>query len=214
MFLKVNEIFYSIQGESLYAGVPCAFIRLSGCNLRCRYCDTRYAYEEGCKMTVEQILHRVEAFQCPVVEVTGGEPLIQQAAPLLIDRLIKAGNKVLLETNGSMDIGRVDKRCIKIMDIKCPSSREMERNDPENIKKLQQSDQVKFVIGDREDYEYAKMMTGSISSILPGDHILFSPVYGEILNDELAAWILEDRLDVRFHLQFHKIIWPDASRGV
>jgi 7-carboxy-7-deazaguanine synthase len=214
MALKINEIFHSIQGESIHVGIPCVFVRLSGCNLRCSYCDTAYAYEEGKKMDVDDILNPVSSFKCPVVEVTGGEPLTQKDTPLLINRLLDVGYRVMLETNGSFDIGKVDKRCIKIVDIKCPSSNEKDSSDLDNLKRLQHIDQVKFVIQDRKDYEYARQKAGLIPQGFPADHILFSPVDSKIPPSELAKWILEDHLNVRLHLQLHKIIWPDVNRGV
>ena len=214
MTLLVNEIFYSIQGESIYSGRPCIFVRLTGCNLRCSYCDTRYAYEEGTQLEIRQILDRVSGYRCPLVEITGGEPLFQPDTPLLIQRLLEDGYQVLMETNGSFDISRVDARCIKIVDIKCPSSGENDKNDLENLKRLDLKDQVKFAIGNRDDYEYAKEILILIPLEFPGDQILFSPVYEKTVPAKLAGWILADRLDVRFHLQLHKIIWPEAYRGV
>lgn len=156
MTLLVNEIFYSIQGESLSAGIPCVFVRLTGCNLRCSYCDTPYAYDEGTKMAITEILKEVAAFRCPVVEITGGEPLLQNNTPLLIQSLLEDGYEVLLETNGSIDIGLVDDRCIKIVDIKCPTSGESHKNNLYNLNRLNAVDQIKFVIGDREDFRYAQ----------------------------------------------------------
>jgi 7-carboxy-7-deazaguanine synthase len=214
MPLNVNEIFYSIQGESSFAGLPCVFIRLSGCNLRCAYCDTRYAYEPGMPMTITEILKQIEKFHCPIVEVTGGEPLLQEETPRLIDDLIASGYQTLMETNGSFDISRVNRKCIKIIDIKCPGSQEYEKNDLNNLKRLQPDDQIKFVIGDREDYVYAKHIVKSKCADINGDHILFSPVPDKLTSTELAKWILEDHFRVRLHLQLHKIIWPDRERGV
>jgi 7-carboxy-7-deazaguanine synthase len=152
----VNEIFYSIQGESIYSGRPCIFVRLTGCNLRCSYCDTRYAYEEGVSMELTEIINRIAAHRCRLVEITGGEPLLQSQTPILIYKLLENGYEVMLETNGSLDISRVDRRCIKIVDIKCPTSGESDKNDMENLKRLGSKDQVKFVIENRMDYEYAK----------------------------------------------------------
>ncbi|MBW2607695.1 MAG: radical SAM protein [Deltaproteobacteria bacterium] len=212
MSLIVNEIFYSIQGESLFSGRPCAFVRLTGCNLRCSYCDTRYAYEKGTEMEIDQILKQVDLFNCPLVEITGGEPLIQPETPLLIYRLLENGHEVMLETNGSLDISILDERCIKIVDMKCPSSTESDKNDLKNLKRMNKKDQVKFVIGTRKDYEYAKKVKEIIPDRFPGHHILFSPVFGEIVPSQLANWILEDKLDVRLHLQLHNIIWPDGEK--
>lgn len=214
MTLLVNEIFYSIQGESTYSGRPCVFVRLTGCNLRCSYCDTRYAYEQGANMELNEILNRIAAYQCRLVEITGGEPLLQSQTPILIYRLLENGYEVMLETNGSLDISRVDRRCIKIVDIKCPTSGESDKNDLENLKRLGPKDQVKFVIGDRSDYEYAKKTIESTCPDFPEEQILFSPASERIPPSRLAEWILKDNLNVRLHLQLHKIIWPDKERGV
>ena len=215
MALKVNEIFYNIQGESSYAGRPCVFVRLTGCNLRCSYCDTRYAYEEGEELEIAEIVSRIVSYQCSLVEVTGGEPLIQEDTPLLVRRLLEEGYEVLMETNGSQDISRVDDRCVKIVDIKCPSSGETSRNDLGNLSRLTKKDEIKFVIGDRADYEYAKktlnlMDPGPVRKTL----VHFSPALGKIQPNRLAEWILEDHMDVRVHIQLHKIIWPHEQRGV
>ncbi|QTA92986.1 radical SAM protein [Desulfonema magnum] len=214
MSLLVNEIFYSIQGESLYSGRPCVFVRLTGCNLRCSYCDTRYAYHEGSEMDIMAILEQTAIYQCPLIEITGGEPLLQSDTPFLIHQLLENRYEVMMETNGSFDISKVDKRCVKIVDVKCPASGESRKNDLENLKRLHPGDQVKFVISDREDYEYAKKITASECSEIAINHMLFSPVLGKIPPAELAKWILEDRLQVRFQLQLHKIIWPETERGV
>ena len=214
MTLLVNEIFYSIQGESIYSGRPCIFVRLTGCNLRCSYCDTRYAYEQGVNMELTEIINRISAHKCRLVEITGGEPLLQSQTPILIYKLLENGYEVMLETNGSLDISRVDGRCIKIVDIKCPTSGESDKNDMENLKRLGSKDQVKFVIGNRMDYEYAKQTMDSTCPDFPGDQILFSTTSEEIEPAQLAEWILEDNLNVRLHLQLHKIIWPDRKRGV
>ena len=214
MTLLVNEIFYSIQGESIHSGRPCIFVRLTGCNLRCSYCDTRYAYEQGVNMEITEIINRIAAHRCRLVEITGGEPLLQSQTPILIYRLLENGYEVMLETNGSLDISRVDGRCIKIVDIKCPTSGESDKNDLGNLKRLGSKDQVKFVIGDRSDYKYAKVTMDSISPDFPEEQILFSPVSGGITPSQLAEWILGDSLNVRLHLQLHKIIWPDKERGV
>ncbi|MFO7667362.1 MAG: radical SAM protein [Desulfobacterales bacterium] len=214
MSLIVNEIFNSIQGESLFTGLRCTFIRLTGCNLKCAYCDTKYAYEEGVCLTIADIIEKVSGFDCPLVEITGGEPLIQNETPFLITNLIENGYKVLLETNGTIDISRVDERCIKIVDIKCPESGESGKNIPENLNILNIRDQVKFVITNREDYEYAKETLRQIPGRFLRENILFSPVSGQMVFSDLAKWILEDKLMVRFHIQLHKIIWPDINRGV
>jgi 7-carboxy-7-deazaguanine synthase len=213
--LKVNEIFYSIQGESSYAGRPCVFVRLTGCNLRCSYCDTRYAYEEGDDLEIGEIIDMVISHRCGLVEITGGEPLMQEDTPLLIQRLLDFGFEVLLETNGSMDIGIVDDRCVTILDIKCPSSGEAKKNYLENLKQLQPKDEIKFAIGGRDDYDYAKNILSFIDrakgNIKPP---LFSPVYGKMNPELLAQWILADHLDVRMQIQLHKVIWGSETRGV
>ncbi len=212
MALEVSEIFHSIQGESSWSGQPCVFIRLTGCNLRCAYCDTTYAYEQGRFMEIPEIMERVRRLRCDLVEVTGGEPLIQAETPSLIGGLLDAGHTVLLETNGSIDIGVVDPRCIRIMDIKCPSSGMAGQNDLRNLKKLGVQDELKFVIGSRKDYEFAR----DLLSTLPAarSKINFSPVFGSLAPRSLAEWILEDHLPVRLNLQLHKIIWGPETRGV
>lgn len=215
MPLKVNEIFFSIQGESSYAGCPCAFVRLTGCNLRCTYCDTQYAYEAGTWLEIREILGQVSSLHCRLVEITGGEPLLQEQTPELIRTLLNQNFTVLLETNGSLDIGAVDDRCIRIMDMKCPSSGEAERNRLENLKILTPRDEIKFVIGSREDYEYAKEMLST--GIPQRDRMkppLLSPVFGKIELHTLARWILRDCLEVRLQLQLHKLIWDPGRRGV
>jgi 7-carboxy-7-deazaguanine synthase len=213
--LKVNETFHSIQGESSYAGYPCVFVRLTGCNLRCSYCDTQYAYYDGDDLEIEEILNRIKQFQCHLVEVTGGEPLFQTETPRLIHNLLEDGFTVLLETNGSLDISLVDSRCIRIVDIKCPTSGEAEHNDTENLDRLTANDELKFVIGNRTDYVYAKDVLELLNKkAIVVRHIHFSPVFGEITPEQLASWILEDHLPVRLSLQMHKIIWHPDKRGV
>ena len=213
--LTVNEIFYSIQGESTFAGWPCIFIRLTGCNLRCRYCDTKYAYEQGHDISLDSILARIKGLACNLIEVTGGEPLIQNETPDLISALIENGYTVLLETNGSKDISTVDKRCIRIIDIKCPSSGMEKNNYWKNLDYLNSYDQLKFVIALREDYLYAKKVLDNPA--IKGRENLkvnFSPVFNEMDLKELANWILEDHLPVRLHIQLHKYIWGENTRGV
>ncbi len=213
MPLKINEIFYSIQGESVYAGIPCIFIRLTGCNLRCSYCDTRYAYDEGKQYTIPEIVEKIKKYRCPVAQITGGEPLLQDDTHLLINRLIEVGYQVLLETNGSFKIGRLNEKCIKIVDIKCPSSNESQSSDLENTGRLGPLDQLKFVVGNRIDYEYAVKIMETCCQHMPGDRLLFSPVAGKLDPAEMASWILKDRLNARIQLQMHKILWPDEPRG-
>jgi 7-carboxy-7-deazaguanine synthase len=213
--LKVNEVFYSIQGESSYAGLPCVFVRLTGCNLRCSYCDTNYAYEGGKDLEIGEIIDRVTSYRCRLVEITGGEPLIQKETPHLIYRLVEKGFEVLLETNGSLDISLVDGRCIKIVDIKCPSSGQDKKNDLENLKRLSVKDEIKFVIGSREDYLYAQNIMSLINkSNLKIKPPLLSPLYNRMDPKLLAEWIVADHLDVRLQIQLHKIIWGPETRGV
>ncbi len=213
--LKVNEIFFSIQGESSYAGRPCVFVRLTGCNLRCSYCDTKYAYEEGEELEISDVVNRVTFYQCPVVGVTGGEPLIQKETPVLIYRLLEEGYEVLMETNGTQDISQVDDRCVKVVDIKCPSSGQTGHNDLGNLDRLTSHDEVKFVISDREDYEYAKQILDLRDENFFGKNpVHFSPAFGKIEPKTLAEWILKDHLDVRLNLQLHKVIWDPDQRGV
>jgi 7-carboxy-7-deazaguanine synthase len=213
MPLLVNEIFYSIQGESLNNGRPCVFVRLTGCNLRCRYCDTTYAYEEGKSMSIPDIMQRVASFQCNLVEITGGEPLLQPEASSLMEHFLNAGYEVMLETNGSFDISMVPARCMKIVDMKCPSSGESHNNDYENMRRLSPQDQIKFVIGNREDYEFAKSAIDNETPAVPMHHVLFSAVADELPQSALADWILADNLQVRFHMQLHKTLWPNIIRG-
>ncbi len=215
MALKVNEIFYSIQGESTLAGTPCVFVRLTGCNLRCSYCDTTYAYEEGVVMGIYEIVEKIKGFGCSMVEVTGGEPLLQDETPQLIATLFDLGYTVLLETNGSKDIGPLDKRCVKIVDVKCPSSGEEKNNDLENLHRLNRGDELKFVIADRIDYDFAVEIVSRVpEDIGKGIHIHFSPCFGVMQPRELTEWILKDNLNVRLNLQLHKYIWPPDMRGV
>ncbi|MCK8603393.1 radical SAM protein [Desulfoferrobacter suflitae] len=213
--MRVNEIFYSLQGESSYAGWPCVFIRLTGCNLRCSYCDTQYAYAAGEAMSIGDILSAIRPFACNLVEITGGEPLIQDETPALAASLLDDGNIVLVETNGSIDINRVQPRCIRIVDFKCPSSGEADSNDYSNIDRLQLHDEVKCVIGNRRDYEFARTLLQRVrDNGKGGSTVLFSPVFGKLAPRVLAGWILDDRLPVRFNLPLHKYIWNPEQRGV
>jgi 7-carboxy-7-deazaguanine synthase len=212
--LTVNEIFHSIQGESTFAGEPCVFVRLTACDLRCSWCDTAYAFYEGRKMSVDDVLTEVERYNCPTVEVTGGEPLLQRDVYPLMSRLIESGKTVLLETGGHHSIEHVPPGVIRIVDVKCPGSGESEKMDWENLKRVTRTDQVKFVIKDRADYEYACdiVIRERLSDRV--DAVLFSPVHGVMDAKELAAWILADRLPVRLQLQAHKFIWGADVRGV
>jgi 7-carboxy-7-deazaguanine synthase len=213
--LRINEIFYSIQGESLFAGLPCVFIRLTGCNLRCAYCDTRYAYDEGMDMTIPEIMRRVESYPATaLIEITGGEPLFQEQTPDVVRQLLDQDRTVLMETNGSLDISRIDGRCIRIMDVKCPSSRMHMHNDPDNLQRINPHDQIKFVIANQADYSYALNILKLLPPDFPRSGVLFSPSFGSLPPSLLAEWILRDGLGVRLHLQLHKVIWPDTERGV
>jgi 7-carboxy-7-deazaguanine synthase len=213
--MKINEIFYSIQGESLYAGLPCIFIRLTGCNLRCTYCDTRYAYDEGMDMAISDIIRQIESYPTSALaEITGGEPLLQAETPTLVECLLNRGRTVLMETNGSLDISVVDDRCIRIMDVKCPSSRMESHNRLENLERLSHRDQVKFIVETRSDYDYARNILKQMPSDFPRSNILFSPAFDTLPLDHLARWILQDALGIRLHLQLHKLIWPNTERGV
>lgn len=214
MALLVTEIFYSLQGESIWSGLPCALIRLSGCNLRCHYCDTPYAYAPGQPMTVKAIIDRVGRYRCPRLTITGGEPLLQEETPTLVSMLIDEGYRVSVETNGSLDIGLLDDRCIKIVDIKCPSSGMQDHNRMENLRLLGPEDQIKFVIADRRDFDFSSAIAEEISSDVEADRIWFSPVYGLLPADRLAEWMLDAGTHGRLQLQIHKILWPDKDRGV
>ena len=211
--LVINEIFHSIQGESSYMGRPCVFVRLTYCNIRCAYCDTEYAFYEGTEMPVDDIVDAVRRFGCNLVEVTGGEPLFQSNVHELMTRLCDEGYELLLETGGSLDISGVDERVRRIVDFKCPSSAMMKKNHWENVKFLNGRDEVKFVIGDRDDYDWSKRMIEEhqIDRRCP---VLMSVVFGKLEPIQLAEWILGDNLDVRFQLQMHKYIWSPETKGV
>lgn len=212
--LTVNEIFHSIQGESTHTGQRCVFVRLTACDLRCSWCDTPYAFSEGRKMSIDDIVAKVKSFDCPVVEITGGEPLLQKNVYPLMERLLDDGFTVMLETGGHVSVEQVPKRVVKVMDIKCPGSGESHRNDWSNLARLGPTDEVKFVIKDRGDYEFARdvVTTHHLSGRVAA--VLFSPVHGVLDAKHLAEWILADRLDVRLQLQAHKYIWDPQARGV
>jgi 7-carboxy-7-deazaguanine synthase len=223
--LKVNEIFHSIQGEGTRAGVRCAFVRLTGCHLRCTYCDSEYSFYDGRWMTVDDILAELRPFHCPTVEVTGGEPLLQPGVYPLLDRLIETHATVMVETAGAVSIGSVDPRVVRIVDLKCPSSGEAGRNLWSNVELLTPRDEVKFVVGTREDYEWAVRVIKEYE-LLRRCAVLVCPVVGTSTPEdfslykggldpaELAGWILSDQLDVRFGFQLHKWIWPNVLKGV
>ncbi|MFQ5675936.1 MAG: radical SAM protein [bacterium] len=211
--MQITEIYKSIQGESRFAGQPCVFVRTTGCNLRCVWCDTEYAFYGGEKMRLEEIIERVEAHDCTLVEITGGEPLLQKDVPELAQRLLDKDFTVLIETSGERDISVLDSRVIKIVDIKCPGSEESQRNRWENLNHLTLQDEVKFVIKDRADYDWAVGVLKKEN--LPNRvQVLFSPVWGELDLQDLAQWILDDHLQVRYQVQLHKIIWSPEAKGV
>ena len=215
--LTINEIFYSIQGESTFAGQPCVFVRLTGCDLRCTYCDTEYAFYEGKRRSLDDIIAEVATHPCRLVEVTGGEPLLQKRVHKLMSRLADDGYTVLIETSGAHDIGSIDPRVHRIMDLKTPSSGEVARNRMENLPLLGVRDEVKFVIGSEEDYTWAK---AQVLAGVPGwvdrvNAILLSPVFGKFTPLELATRVMADALPrVRMQLQMHKLIWEPNQRGV
>lgn len=211
--MKINEIFKSIQGETTFQGVPSLFIRTTGCNLRCKWCDTEYAYYEGTDYTVEEILRIVDKYRCEYVVITGGEPLIQKETPILVEHLIRSGYKVLVETGGSMDISVLHPDTLKIVDIKCPSSGMTEKMLWQNIAYLSKRDEVKFVVADYEDYLWGKSIieTYKLSDVCT---ILISPAFGLLAPKVLAAWIINDSLPVRLQLQMHKYIWGPDVKGV
>jgi len=218
-FLRITEIFHSIQGESTWAGLPCTFVRLTGCPLRCTWCDTEYAFHGGTKMTFDQILGTVRGYPTKLVEVTGGEPLAHPGAFPLTEMLLEEGYTVLVETSGAFDVAPLDSRAHKIMDLKCPGSGESARNLWANLGHLTERDEIKFVVKDQVDYEWmrdtirergldARVADGSLQALL------VSPVWGEIDLATLAGWILEDGLPVRFQVQAHKLIWGADAKGV
>ena len=211
--LKVNEIYYSIQGESTKAGLPCIFIRLTYCNLRCSYCDTEYAFYDGKDMSIDEIIKEIKKFNCTLVEITGGEPLVQKGSADLMERLCNEGFSVLLETGGSLPVKGIDKRVKIIMDLKCPSSGMLKKNLYENINYIKPDDEIKFVIGSREDYNWTKDILQQYD-LASKCEILFSVVFGKLEPVELVDWILKDNLKVRFQLQMHKFIWNPDAKGV
>jgi 7-carboxy-7-deazaguanine synthase len=212
--LTINEIYRSIQGESTYAGKPCSFVRLTACDLRCSWCDTPYAFTEGRKMSLDDVVTEVERLACPLVEITGGEPLLQKDVYPLMSRLLDAGYRVLIETGGHISIEQVPEPVVKIVDVKCPGSGESAKMHWPNLDRLAPHDEVKFVIKDRVDYEYARDVTRRYRLDDRAAAVHFSPVHGVMDPQTLATWILEDRLDVRLQLQLHKYIWEPTTRGV
>jgi len=212
--ITINEIFYSVQGESTYAGRPCVFVRLTACDLRCSWCDTPYAFHEGAKRPLDAVLRDVERYDCPLVEVTGGEPLLQEAVYPLMDALLARGKTVLLETGGHRSTARVPDQVVTILDVKCPGSGEAGRMDWANLDRLRPHDEVKFVIKDRADYEYARAVVRDRDLAARAAAVHFSPVHGEMDLRTLSEWVLADRLPVRVQVQLHKYIWDPSTRGV
>ncbi len=213
MSLKINEIYYSVQGESTHAGRPCIFIRLTYCNLRCSYCDTEYAFYDGKDMEITYIMSEIKRWDCNLVEVTGGEPLFQDECIDLLNELVNSNYEVMLETGGSLSISDVPKKVVKIVDFKCPSSGMVKKNLWSIVDDLQAHDEVKFVIGNREDFDWAKdhITEYSLDKICT---LLFSPTFGEIDPQQIVEWILAENLPVRMQLQMHKMIWSPEEKGV
>jgi 7-carboxy-7-deazaguanine synthase len=212
--LTVNEIFHSIQGESTHAGRPCVFVRLTACDLRCSWCDTPYAFYEGRKMSLDDVMAVVEAYGCSLVELTGGEPLLQKDVYPLMERLLASGKTVLVETGGHLSVADVPSAVHKIVDVKCPGSGEAHRMDWSNLERLSGADEVKFVLRDRTDYEYARDVVSRHALDRKVGAVLFSPVHGVLDPRTLSEWVLADRLPVRVQLQVHKYIWDAQTRGV
>jgi len=212
--LTVNEVFYSIQGESTRAGHACVFVRLTACDLRCRWCDTPYAFHEGHKRSVEDVIAEVEAYQCPLVEITGGEPLLQDDVYPLMRQLLDKGKTVMLETGGHRPIDEVPGAVVKVVDVKCPGSGESHRNEWRNLERLAPHDEVKFVIADRADYDFALDVVRRYDLSHRAAAVLFSPVHGVLEPRTLSEWMLADKAPARLQLQLHKFIWSPATRGV
>ncbi len=211
--IQITEIFKSVQGESSYAGLPCVFVRLTGCNLRCRYCDTEYAFHDGKDMTVSETVEEIGKFGLKLVEITGGEPLLQIESIDLMKRLLNLNYKVMLETGGSLSIHDVPREVVKIIDLKCPSSGEMDKNDFNNLPLLAPHDEIKFVIGDRSDYEWSRDILKRYE-LEDKANVLFSPIFEVLDLRSLAEWILKDNLPVRLQTQLHKHIWDKHATGV
>jgi 7-carboxy-7-deazaguanine synthase len=212
--IRINEIYYSIQGESTWVGWPCVFVRLTFCNLRCNYCDTEYAFYEGTDRGLNEILDAVAKFRCRLVQITGGEPLLQKNVLPLMSMLCDSGYTVLLETSGAHDISKVDPRVHRIMDLKTPGSGEVDKNLWSNIAHLTARDEVKFVIGSHEDYQWSQEKVQQYDLSSRCHAVLFSPIFGRIDPRQIVEWILADNLNVRFQLQMHKFIWSPTQRGV
>lgn len=211
--LVINEIFYSIQGESSKTGMPCVFIRLTYCNIRCSYCDSEYAFYEGNEMLFDEILDRIKSYNCNLVEITGGEPLFQENCIEFMNLLLNINYEVMLETSGSLSVEKVDKRIKKIIDFKCPSSKMEKKNFWENVNYISNNDEIKFVIGNKSDYNWAKTKILEFD-LLNKSSILMSVIFGKLQLVELAEWILKDKLKIRLQIQLHKYIWEPETRGV
>jgi 7-carboxy-7-deazaguanine synthase len=212
--LTLNEIFYSVQGESSYAGRPCVFVRLTACDLRCSWCDTPYAFHEGTRRQLDDVLDEVDGFDCPLVEVTGGEPLLQEGVYPLMQRLLERGKTVLLETGGHRSTERVPEQVVTVIDVKCPGSGEQEKMHWTNLDRLRPHDEVKFVVKDRVDYEYAREVMRRYRLADRAAAVHLSPVHGVLNPRTLSEWVLADNLPVRVQLQLHKYIWDAQTRGV
>jgi 7-carboxy-7-deazaguanine synthase len=212
--LTINEIFHSVQGESTYAGRPCVFVRLTACDLRCSWCDTAYAFYEGSKRSLDEVIGEVDRYGCSLVEVTGGEPLLQEDVYPLMQRLLESGKTVLLETGGHRSTERVPNDVVTILDVKCPGSGEVGKNDWKNLERLRRQDEVKFVVKDRADYEFARDVIARHGLAGRAAAIHLSPVHGVLEPKTLSEWVLADRLAVRVQLQLHKYIWSADTRGV
>jgi len=211
--VTINEIFVSIQGESTWAGQPCVFLRTTGCPLRCHWCDTEYAFHEGQPWSVDDLVREACRHDIPLVEITGGEPLVQPGVPALAARLLDRGKTVLVETSGAYDISVLPPGVRRIIDLKCPGSGECDRNELQNLTRLREGDEIKFVLADRADYEWAVSMLRE-HQLTEGYPVLFSPVSDQLQPSALAAWIIEDALPVTLQLQLHKVIWPGVERGI
>ena len=211
--LRITEIYRSVQGEGSHAGYPCVFVRLTGCNLRCTWCDTEYGYNGGKDLSLEQVLKEVSALNTNLVEVTGGEPLLQEETPQLVDLLLENGYTVLIETAGSIDISCVSKKAVRIVDMKCPGSGMLDKNFYKNLDLVTDKDEIKFVIKDKADFDWAVNLIKR-HDLESKTQILISPVYGEMDQEKLTEWLLESGINARLQVQLHKIIWGPDKTGV
>jgi 7-carboxy-7-deazaguanine synthase len=212
--VRVKEIYLSVQGESSHAGLLCAFVRLTGCHLRCTYCDSEFAFQGGERMSIPSIVEKVSVLKAQMVEVTGGEPLLQPGVYPLMEALLEKGFKVLLETSGAIDVRLVPPAVHKIVDLKTPTSGECDRNDYRVLDSMNQNDELKFVIGSREDYEWSRQQVVERKLSAKPYGLLFSTVFGKLSPKDLAEWVIADKLPVRFQLQLHKYVWDPVARGV